>query len=187
MTDRAGTPTRERAPVLARQAGPAAEYEPWTRVPSAYRADPAALTGDEPGMPLPPPVTRFERDKAGWAELSGLVGMAAAFCLSAVTFGALGLVTWIAPLVFHTTFKGRSAFVRYHAAQALNVQISGLVVGLTAIALSAATLGVGLTLAAPITGIFWLAQFAYTVRATTRAEEGDWYAIPAFLAWPIVR
>ncbi|MCP2338797.1 DUF4870 domain-containing protein [Actinomadura rupiterrae] len=184
------SPVRERptfeAPVYdAPVAEPAAD-EPWTHGLSAREAALVRAEG-EPGMPLPPPVTHYERDKAGWAELSGLVGMSAAFCLSAFTFGLLCLVTWIAPLVFHTTFKARSPFVRYHAAQALNVQISGLVVGLAAIALSAATLGVGAMLAVPIAMLFWLAQFVHVIIATTRADSGEWYAIPAFLAWPIVR
>ncbi|WP_034483429.1 DUF4870 domain-containing protein [Actinomadura oligospora] len=141
----------------------------------------------ELGMPLPPPVTPWERDKAGWAELSGLIGMSAAAVFSAFTLGLLVLATWIAPFVFLTVFRNRSPFVRYHAAQALNVQLTGLIVGVGAVALSVATLGLAAVLAVPITLVFWLTQFGFVIIATSRAEAGEWYAIPAFLAWPMVR
>ncbi|MEV5571429.1 DUF4870 domain-containing protein [Spirillospora sp. NPDC052269] len=156
-------------------------YVPPTFVPSSD------WTQVELGMPLPPPVTPWERDKAGWAELSGLIGMSAAAVFSAFTLGLLVLATWIAPFVFFTIYKNRSPFVRYHAAQALNVQLTGMVVGVGAVALSAATLGLGAVLAVPITLVFWLVQFIFMIIATSRAEAGGWYAIPAFLAWPIVR
>ncbi|MEV4253731.1 DUF4870 domain-containing protein [Spirillospora sp. NPDC049652] len=141
----------------------------------------------ELGMPLPPPVTPWERDKAGWVELSGLIGMSAAAVLSAFTLGLLCLATWIAPFVFHLVYRNRSPFVRYHAAQALNVQLTSMLVGLVAVLLSVATLGLGAVLAIPLALAFWVAQFVFVIIATSRAEAGDWYAIPAFLAWPMVR
>ncbi|WP_158587864.1 DUF4870 domain-containing protein [Actinomadura logoneensis] len=143
-------------------------------------------TPAELGMPLPPPVTPWERDKAGWVELSGLIGMSAAAVFSAFTLGLLGLATWIAPFVFHLVYRNRSPFVRYHAAQALNVQLTSMIVGLGAVLLSLATLGLAAVLAIPLAVIFWVAQFVFVIIATSRAEAGEWYAIPAFLAWPMV-
>lgn len=156
-------------------------FERQVCAPGPYRAEP------ELGMPLPPSVTPWERDKAGWVELSGLIGMSAAAVFSAFTLGLLGLATWIAPFAFFTVYKNRSPFVRYHATQALNVQLSGMIVGVGAVALSVATLGLAAVLAVPLALVFWLAQFVYVIIATSRAEAGDWYAVPAFLAWPIVR
>jgi uncharacterized Tic20 family protein len=100
----------------------------------------------------------------------------------------LGPVT---PLVIYLVKKQSSAFVRYHAAQALNLSVTTLLYTVcvlilgTMLALDSILLAliVGVTLAA----VLWLATLAYVILAGSRANRGRRYRIPGWLCATIVR
>jgi uncharacterized Tic20 family protein len=78
--------------------------------------------------------------------------------------------------------KSHSPFVRRHAAQGLNL-------GLTAI--GAWLVGGLLSLIALkllwIPAIFSLVSLAFLIKAAMAANQGDWYRMPKFMAWPLVK
>lgn len=123
------------------------------------------------GQPGPGgPLTSDERNMALFAHLGGL------------------LLGFLAPLVIFLMKKDESRFVRHHAADALNLQIAGLIV-VTGISL------VSCVLSFIVIGIFtffliipwWIVMVVFAILAAVAANKGEWYKIPTWLAWPMVK
>lgn len=108
-----------------------------------------------------------------------------------VTWATLGHLTWLAgaiiglpvlgPLVAWFVLRDRGPFVRHHAAEALNANLSYLIyslaVGAAAVVIPVLTFGVGLgALAAPI--VLSVLGIAFTVVASVQASRGAWYRYP---------
>jgi uncharacterized Tic20 family protein len=97
----------------------------------------------------------------------------------------------VIPLVVYLTRKQSSAFVRYHAAQALNLSITALLYTVCVLILGAMmaldsivfALIVGVTLAVAL----WLATLAYVILAGSSANRGRRYRIPGWLCATIAR
>jgi len=97
----------------------------------------------------------------------------------------------VIPLVIYLIKKQSSAFVRYHAAQALNLSITALLYTVCVLILGTMmaldsilfALIVGVTLAAAL----WLATLAYVILAGSKANRGRRYRIPGWLCATIVR
>ena len=97
----------------------------------------------------------------------------------------------VIPLVIYLVKKRSSAFVRYHAAQALNLSVTALLYTVcvlilgTMLALDSIlfALVVGVTLVAAL----WLATLAYVILAGSKANRGRRYRIPGWLCAAIVR
>jgi uncharacterized protein len=97
----------------------------------------------------------------------------------------------VIPLVIYLIKRRSSAFVRYHAAQALNLSITALLYTIcvlilgTMLALDSivVALVVGVTLAAAL----WLATLAFVILAGSRASRGRRYRIPGWLCAAVVR
>lgn len=78
--------------------------------------------------------------------------------------------------------RARSPFVRAHAAQGLNLSIAMTVIWVA-----------GWMLSNLVTSFLWL-PVGYTVlcivfmiKSAMAANQGDWYRVPVFIAWPIVK
>jgi uncharacterized protein len=97
----------------------------------------------------------------------------------------------VIPLAVYLARKKSSAFVRYHAAQALNLSITALLYTVCVLILGTMmaldsivfALIVGVTLAAAL----WLATLAYVILASSNANRGRRYRIPGWLCATIVR
>jgi uncharacterized Tic20 family protein len=97
----------------------------------------------------------------------------------------------VIPLAVYLARKKSSAFVRYHAAQALNLSITALLYTVCVLILGTMmaldsivfALIVGVTLAAAL----WLATLAYVILASSNANRGHRYRIPGWLCATIVR
>ncbi|MBV9381278.1 MAG: DUF4870 domain-containing protein [Streptosporangiaceae bacterium] len=129
--------------------------------------------GGAPAYPRPNPA--FGETEELWSMLSYL--------------GAIFLGPF-APLVIFTARRGRSPFVRAHAAQALNVTLtcvlyalSGLIIGgMLALAGPSAALIVML----PVATIGWLIMLRYLIRGAIAANRGEFREIPRWINSPMV-
>jgi uncharacterized Tic20 family protein len=127
------------------------------------RQHPAPTLRLPPGYRPPGPPTHDDRT---WA-LGAYLGQ---FILGVVAPGIVYLV------------KGRSPFVRRHAAQGLNLGITAIGVWLAGGLLS--TISFRLLW---IPAMFSLVSLAFLIRAAMAANQGGWYRIPKFVAWPLVK
>lgn len=127
------------------------------------------------GAPPPPPPGDYHSgggDERVWATAAHWSALVAAF----VALAFLG------PLVVLFTKGSSSAYVRRHAVESLNFQLSMLVYGVAGtvlgIGLVVATLGIGLLVVLPLLiafSIFWLVM---TIIGAMKAGNGEDYRYP---------
>jgi len=134
---------------------PPTSYPPTAYSPTAYSRAPYATAPYAPAPVTLGPTTEADRN---WATAAHLSGFVAAF----VALGFLG------PLVVLLTGGHRSAFVRRHAVEALNFNLS-ILVWLAVSALLVLVL-VGLVLL-PAVGILYLVASILGAMAAHRGEE----------------
>ena len=100
------------------------------------------------------------------------------------------IAAWLAmgflcPLVIWLLFRGRSEFVRRHAVESLNFQISLLIYTAIAVVLVLITFGLGVLIIVPLIVIGAVAAVVVIVLATIAASSGQEYRYP--LTIPFVR
>ncbi len=93
------------------------------------------------------------------------------------------LAAWFAmgflcPLIIWLVFRERSAFVRRHAVESLNFQISLLIYTAVAAVLILITFGLGLLIIIPLMVIGAIAALVYIILATMAASSGQDYTYP---------
>ena len=131
--------------------------------------------GYEPGSPqgYGP---RGASDDQMWALLAYLLALVAAI---------------IAPLVIYLVKMNESRYVRFHAAQALNLSITGMIYAVAlviiAIPLAIVTHGIGFILIVLGFIALGVAHLVYIIMGAIRANQGQLFRIPAFLCFPMVK
>ncbi|MEU6035382.1 DUF4870 domain-containing protein [Actinomadura sp. NPDC047616] len=91
------------------------------------------------------------------------------------------VVSVIAPLVVYVG-RGRSPFVRWHAAQGLNMAVAAVAMWLVGGLLSLlAEVMIWLPLA------FTAVTFVFLVYAARAANRGEFRRVPPFIAWPLFK
>ena len=127
--------------------------------------------------PTPPPSGQpgaLTQEDRTWALASHVGALVTAW----FAFG------FIAPLLV-MLLKSDSPFVRRHAVESLNFQISlliyGVVGGIVAIVLTFATLGIGLVVIIPVAAVLALVVLVLIIVATVRASNGEDYRYPLTL------
>ena len=120
------------------------------------------------GEPSPTPEER------NWAMGAHLGSFLAAYV-------ALGL---LAPLAVLLVKGNTSAFVRRHAVESLNFQITTLIWVALAVALGLITLGVGLLVIIPLAGAYAIFYLIIVIVAGVRAAGGGEFRYP--LTWRLV-
>lgn len=143
--------------------GPAPYAEPPYAEPPYAQHPPRALpaTAD----PLSPDQERT------WAAMAHVLALPA----------MLVAMAFLAPLIVLLAYGNRSAWVRRHAVESLNFQITGLLLGAAAGLLTLLTLGVALIVVIPlglVYGVFWL---VVVLLATFAANRGEDYRYPLTL------
>jgi uncharacterized Tic20 family protein len=113
--------------------------------------------GPPPQQPLPPEQERL------WAMLAHLLSFVAAYI-------ALGFV---APLTILLVFGPRSAYVREHAVESLNFNLSWLIYAIVAAFLAIVLIGI------PILIVLGIAYVILVIIASIRANNGQLYRYPA--------
>jgi uncharacterized Tic20 family protein len=109
-----------------------------------------------PAQPLPPDQERL------WAMLSHLLSFVAAYI-------ALG---FLAPLTILLVFGPRSAYVREHAVESLNFNLTWLLYGIVAAFLAIVLIGI------PILIALGIAYVILVIIASIRANNGQLYRYP---------
>ena len=96
----------------------------------------------------------------------------------------------IAPLVIYLVKMNESRYVRFHAAQSLNLNLTGfvyavgsLIVGLI---LGVATHGPGFLVIIPLFIAIGASEVIFLVMAAIAANRGDLYRIPSVVCLPMV-
>jgi uncharacterized Tic20 family protein len=128
-----------------------APYQP----PYAYPASPGELT---------------QTDR-NWASASHWGTLVAAWL-------AMG---FLAPLVIMLTVGNQSAFVRRHAVESLNFQISLLIYSAVAVLFSLVTLGIGLIVVLPVGLVAIIAALVFLIQGSIKAANGQDYRYPLTL------
>lgn len=135
-----------------------------------------------PAQPGPPPGNvagygpKGPSDDHLWALLSYLLTFVASL---------------LAPFVIYLVKMNESRYVRFHAAQSLNMSLTALIYsfvgGIGGIVLAIFTHGIALIVIIPLFIAFGIAHLVYLILAAIGASRGDLYRVPAVLCLPIVR
>ena len=117
-----------------------------------------------------PPVASTQTDR-NWASASHWGTLVAAWL-------AMG---FIAPLLIMLTKGNESPFVRKHAVESLNFQISLLIYGGVALLFSIITIGLGLIVVIPVGIVVFIAALVFLIQASIKAANGEDYRYPLTL------
>ncbi|HYB89166.1 MAG TPA: DUF4870 domain-containing protein [Streptosporangiaceae bacterium] len=97
---------------------------------------------------------------------------------------------FLVPLAIYLTSRRGSPWLRAHAAQAINVWLTGILYDLSAAIVGAMLVldspHVALTVVLPLVATLWLTTLAFLMHAATVASRGGTYAFPRWLCAPIV-
>ncbi len=132
-----------------------ADQQPAYQQPYAYPVAPGELT---------------QTDR-NWASASHWGTLVAAWL-------AMG---FIAPLVIMLTVGNQSAFVRRHAVESLNFQLSVLIYGVAAFLFSLVTIGLGLLIVIPLALVFLVFALVFLIQGSIKAMNGEEYRYPLTL------
>src|SRR4051812_27439396 len=79
---------------------------------------------------------------------------------------------FLAPLLIMLTVGNQSPFVRRHAVESLNFQISLLIYGAVAVVFSIITIGLGLLIVIPAALVVLVAALVFLIKASVKASNG---------------
>lgn len=133
--------------------------------PSPQQLPPPAYAGATPGTTVAPPNPMSPSEE----RTTGLAAHGVALAATVLSGGFLGFV---AALVMYLVFRDRGPFVRYHTANALNVQIIVGIVMLVSVPLMFVLIGFVSFAAA------WLFAVIVHVIGMVKANNGEWWAPP---------
>ena len=121
------------------------------------------------------PATMSPEDERTWGAISHAGAVVAMICSA----GFLGFLASVAVYVIH---KDRGPFVRAHAANSINVQITMfiwlLVLGIITIPIARLTLGVGLVVMLPALAAAFVFAGVLHVIGAVKAYNGEWWNPP---------
>ncbi len=121
------------------------------------------------------PSTMSAEDERTWGAISHAGAVVAMICSA----GFLGFLASIAVYVIH---KDRGPFVRAHAANSINVQITMfiwlLVLGILTIPIALLTLGLGLVVMLPALAAAFVVAGVLHVIGAVKAYNGEWWNPP---------
>jgi len=134
-----------------------------------------------PGQPLP----------AGTPLGYGPKGPSDDQLLALLAYLLTFVASLIAPLIIYLVKMNESRYVRFHAAQSLNMGITALIYSfggvLGGIVLAIATHGLALILLIPLFIAFLIAHLIFLILAAVGASRGELYRVPTLLCLPLVR
>ena len=142
-------------------------------------AQPTAAYAQQPAAPTQAyqsqPPTMSAQDERTWGAISHAGAVVAMICSA----GFLGFLASIAVYVIH---KDRGPFVRSHAANSINIQITMfiwlVVLGILTIPIALLTLGLGLVVMLPaLAAAFAFAGILHVIGAV-KAYNGEWWNPP---------
>ena len=112
--------------------------------------------------------------------------------MTSATFGYLGAIFLgpVIPLVVYALRARRSPFMRYHAATAVNLSLTGALYALCCLILAGLLLldsvTVALVVALPVGFVIWVSMLRYLIRGVIAANRGERHAVPNWICAHIV-
>ena len=112
--------------------------------------------------------------------------------MTSATFGYLGAIFLgpVIPLIVYALRARRSPFMRYHAATAVNLSLTGALYGLCCVILGGLLLldsiAVALVVMLPIGFAIWVSMLWYLIRGVVAANRGERYEVPSWICARIV-
>jgi uncharacterized Tic20 family protein len=112
--------------------------------------------------------------------------------MTSATFGYLGAIFLgpVIPLIVYALRARRSPFMRYHAATAVNLSLTGALYGLCCLILGGLLLldsiAVALVVVLPIGFAIWVSMLWYLIRGVVAANRGERYEVPSWICARIV-
>jgi uncharacterized protein len=97
----------------------------------------------------------------------------------------------LVPLLIYLLNRRKTAYIRRHSAQALNLSVTALLYGVCALIAAAMlaldSIGVALAVVVPLVAALWLVILGYVIAACSLASRGGFRQLPAWLCATIVR
>ena len=112
--------------------------------------------------------------------------------VTSATFGYLGAIFLgpVIPLIVYALRAGRSPFMRYHAATAVNLSLTGALYGLCCLIVGGLllldSLAVALFVVLPIGFAIWVSMLRYLIGGVVAANRGERYEVPSWICARIV-
>jgi len=112
--------------------------------------------------------------------------------MTSATFGYLGAIFLgpVIPLIVYALRARRSPFMRYHAATALNLSLTGTLYALCCLILGGLLLldsiAVALVVVLPVGFVIWVSMLRYLIRGVVAANRGERYEVPSWICAQIV-
>ena len=112
--------------------------------------------------------------------------------MTSATFGYLGAIFLgpVIPLIVYALRARRSPFMRYHAATALNLSLTGTLYALCCLILGGLLLldsiAVALVVVLPVGFVIWVSMLTYLIRGVVAANRGERYDVPSWICAQIV-
>jgi uncharacterized Tic20 family protein len=131
-----------------------------------------------PGPPTPPP---GEGDPYGYGQPAAPTSEERNWALAAHVgslVAAWFALAFLAPLIVLLVKGKDSAFVRRHAVESLNFQLSMLIYLGIAFVLALVTLGIGLVIIVPVAIVVGIVYLVVVILATVKASNGEDYRYP---------
>ncbi len=97
----------------------------------------------------------------------------------------------LVPLAVYLARRNTSWYVRWHAAQALNVSLTGLLYAVSGaivgVLLSFDNAAAALIVMGPIAAAGWVIIVVHLVRGAVTASRGDMHSMPAWICSPLIK
>ncbi|MGH3197684.1 MAG: DUF4870 domain-containing protein [Streptosporangiaceae bacterium] len=113
--------------------------------------------------------------------------------MTSATFGYLGAIFLgpVIPLIVYALRARRSPFMRYHAATAVNLSLTGTLYGLCCLILGGLLLldsiAVALLVVLPVGFVIWVSMLRHLIRGVVAANRGERHEAPSWICAQIVR
>ena len=112
--------------------------------------------------------------------------------MTSATFGYLGAIFLgpVIPLIVYALRARRSPFMRYHAATAVNLSLTGALYALCCLILAGLLLldsvTAALVVALPVGFVIWVSMLRYLIRGVIAANRGERQDVPNWICAHIV-
>lgn len=130
----------------------------------------------------------------GWPVTEDMPGRDPADATWAI-FGYLGAifigVGAVIPLLVYALRRRKSSFMRYHAAQSVNISVTVLVyvicIAILGALLALDTVAAALIVALPLLFALWVLMLKYLVRGVAAAQRGETFEVPSWICATIAQ
>jgi len=113
--------------------------------------------------------------------------------MTSAIFGYLGAIVLgpVIPLIVYVLRSRRSPFMRYHAATAVNLSLTGALYGVCCLILGGLLLldsiTVALIVVIPVGFVIWVSMLRYLIRGIIAANHAESYEVPSWICARIVK